>query len=353
MKIQGLYLKKNRYYWQPPQKCGLRPKPIALRTSDADEAVKKVFELQQSALLDQSANAGRMEPEIKVYLETKKSSGSHTERTRKTATVVLGNLCKHWENPMLPSITEKKIIAWREWLSKQPGRKGQLMSDSSIGGYLRILKGFLSWCYRTGRIPVHPMRDFKMGRIKRTKRQDFCSYEQRDLLLANAPSEEIDFILHIGFFAGLRFGEMLAMEPNWLFLSPDGSHGNLTVQETAFWKPKDKELRTIPLHPRLLEFFARYGVRKPFMLAPKKDEWKAPPAYRFNPKKQLAGLTRRCEMEFVTYHTLRHSFATHLAMENVPMREIAALLGDDIRVVEEHYVGFSPVAGDVISKLRS
>ena len=266
---------------------------------------------------------------------------------------MLRGISKYWNNPLLTNIDESTILKWRQWIVQQPGRKGQLMSDSSVGGYMRILKGFLSWCHRTKRIPTHPMANIKMGRIKRTKRQDFCTYEQRDALLATPPSQELDFILHIGFFAGLRFGEMLAMEKNWLFVSPDGKHGNITVQETQHWKPKDKELRTIPLHPRLLDFFERYGLRKPFMLAPHKTEWKAAPAYRFNPKKQLANHACKCGADFVTFHTLRHSFATHLAMENVPMRDIAALLGDEIRVVEEHYVGFSPVSKEIISKLRA
>ncbi len=353
MKIKGLFQKRDWFYWRPPQKDGVRPKAIALRTQAENEAVTKVFELQQKQQLQSAISKGRMELEIKAYLAAKKASGEHTERTQATSGIVLRGICKYWDNPLLSVIDEAAVLQWRNWIAQQPGRKGQLMSDSSIGGYMRILKGFLSWCHRTNRIPNHPMANIKMGRIKRTKRQDFCTYEQRDALLECPPSQELDFILHVGFFAGLRFGEMLAMEDHWLFISPDEKHGNIVVQETNHWKPKDKEIRTIPLHPRLLEFFKRYGRRKPFMLAPHKAEWKTAPAYRFNPKKQLANHAEKSRAAFVTYHTLRHSFATHLAMENVAMRDIAALLGDEIRVVEEHYVGFSPVSNDVISKLRS
>jgi len=45
--IKGLYKKRGFYYWQPPQKDGIRPKAIALRTKDYNEASKKLDEIEE------------------------------------------------------------------------------------------------------------------------------------------------------------------------------------------------------------------------------------------------------------------------------------------------------------------
>jgi hypothetical protein len=56
----------------------------------------------------------------------------------------------------------------------------------------------------------------------------------------------------LGFFAGLRDGEMLATTLDWLWISPDQNRGSITVQETpvqftngkrGVWKPKTRQCR--------------------------------------------------------------------------------------------------------------
>ena len=353
MKIKGLYQKRDWWYYQPPQKDGKRPAPIALRTKDAGEAATAAFDLQQRSSMQSVIDKDGMAEAIKIYLAEKAAARDHTLKTRSHSENTLNRLCSEWHNPKLYEISETKIKAWRADLATRQGRGGKDMSPATIDTYTRVLKGFLTWCLESNRITTHPMKAIKLGRIKRTRRQEFCTREEREKLLADPPSEHLDFIMHFGFFAGLRIGEMLAMEPDWIFISTDKKHGSITVQKTQYWQPKDKEMRTIELHPRLMSFIERYGIRSPFMLAPHKKLWKDAPAYRFNPKKQLANHVKNCEIStHVTYHTLRHSFATHLAMGGVQMVDIATLLGDELKVVEETYVGYSPVGRDVVSRLK-
>ena len=143
------------------------------------------------------------------------------------------------------------------------------------------------------------------------------------------------------------------MTPDWLWLAPDGSRGSVVVQETpiqftdgkrGLWRPKTRQCRTIPLHPRLLAFLRSYGMRRPWMLAPEKELWpdETKNAKRFDAKKALAGVAKRAGVTGLNFHILRHSFATHLAMKGVPLAEIAGLLGDSLRVTEDHYAGFCP-----------
>jgi hypothetical protein len=45
--MKGLYKKRGFYYWQAPQKDRLRPKAIALRTKDYNEALKKLDQIEK------------------------------------------------------------------------------------------------------------------------------------------------------------------------------------------------------------------------------------------------------------------------------------------------------------------
>ena len=47
-------------------------------------------------------------------------------------------------------------------------------------------------------------------------------------------------------------------------------------------------------------------------------------------------------MSHMTIHGMRRSYASNLAREGKPISEIAANLGDSIRVTEEHYLHHQP-----------
>ena len=58
--IKGLYKKRGFYYWQPPQKDGIRPKAIALRTKDYNEALKKLDEIEEGFELTEYTEVGNV-----------------------------------------------------------------------------------------------------------------------------------------------------------------------------------------------------------------------------------------------------------------------------------------------------
>jgi len=342
MKIKGLYKKRGRYYYQAPQRDGQRPKAVALQTADEAEAVQKVFLLRQDFEMFANLGKGGFRLAVGQYMAEKKRAGEHGVNTSLHSEKVLSKLVVLWGDIPLGKISADMIREWRAGLAARDGLRGRKFSEASIASYMRVLKGFLSWCVESKKIGHSPFDGIKMGRVKKTRRQEFLTIAERETLLESVPSDYLDFVLHFGFFAGLRFGEMLAMSADWVDMNETCTAGTLTVQETDFWKPKDRERRIIPLHSRLVAFVNRYGMRKPFMLMPCKADWPEAPKLRFDCKKQLKNHVRRCGIDkAVSYHTLRHSFGTHLAQSGAKMISIAQLLGDNVRVVEEHYVGFS------------
>ncbi len=63
----------------------------------------------------------------------------------------------------------------------------------------------------------------------------------------------------------------------------------------------------------------------------------------FIPIVERAGLTYGREKSGgVTFHTLRHSFASHAVMRGVDLYTVAQLLGDSLKMVEDTYAHLSP-----------
>lgn len=349
MNVRGLYEKRGWWYYQPPTVEGKRPPAVALRTKVEADAIDKVFKLFHARSLgpESKDSASAL---LNRYLEEMRTTRAHTPKTSHTTKATLSRLFESWGDPPVKAITKERVIAWRAELNERPGLVDKTMSEASINSYLRRLSGFLSWLVRNKHLREHPMEGIRLPRVKKTRRQKFCTVEQREKLLADpAAAENISFLLHFGFFAGLRFEEMLAMDETWIV---ESQHRHiLTVKATEVWKPKDQEARSIEMHPRLVRFVKNYGIRRPYMLEPDKKVWKVAPAYRFNPKKGFKAFVTDRGMPWVTYHTLRHSFATHLAQAGAPMVEIAGLLGDSLRVTEETYIGFAPSTKSVIGSI--
>ena len=363
--MKGLYLKRGWYYWQPPtpKGRGKRPRAIALKTQDIVEATTKAVELSEKVTLANLLSKHSFQDAVSRYIHWAEASGRQSLSTRKSsekALIMMGNLLG---NPPINTIDKATAQAVEtalrsgEALQTIPNGEhkgmrgtGKKRSDATVKFYMRIFKGFCTWLTNEGMVLKHPMEGMKHPTSKATRRAKFCTMKQRELLLEAPPSKEVEFMLMWGFFAGLRLGEMIAMEWDWLWI--EGDQGVLTVQETSNWKPKDRELREIPLHPRLIDFMSEWTEGdNAYVLRPDKTKWKEPPLYRYNPRHAFKSHVASLGLEWVSYHTLRHSFATHLAMKGTAMSEIAGLLGDGIEVTEKHYVAYAPSSRKSIAKL--
>ncbi len=387
-KIKGLYLKRGWYYFQPPtpkDEGAVRPSAVALGTQDFVAAVQKLDEKRHEILEWQAARRRRLEEVLPRYYRAKKGDAVFTRRQRE---MILTGFSQVLCNPRVEEIDSGMIDGWRqhvlkhgsslktgkpikktvviplsdsERISRKRTRKevvtaparGQ-RSPATVKTYTIVVKAFFNWAVEEKLIAVSPLKKMKrQTTVARTKVQDFLTEEERETALAAEAPDYMKFILHFGFLAGLRDGEMLAMTPRWIWIADEGDRGTITVQNEKIihtdgkvteWRPKVRELRTIPLHPRLLEFLKTYGIRAPWMLKPEKLLWPAETlkSKRFDASKGLTALAVRTGVRKLNYHILRHSFATHLVMKGVSLADVAGLLGDTLKVTQDHYAGYAP-----------
>lgn len=352
-KFKGLYEKRGWYYYRPPtpKGGGIRPQAVALGTRDLVSALLAMQEIGSEVTAKLDGLAGTMDEVLPRYLAAKAGDAKPTRRVRK---LVLEAFRDANHNPVMKAVDLEMIQRWRSNLAEVGGRGGMPVGLATLRSYTIVLRAFLKWAVEMKVIAKHPLP--KMERTMRvgvTRLESFLTEDQRDRVLAADCEDYLGLVLRLGFFAGMRDGEMLALNPSWIWISPDRSYGTITVRPTPIlfeggkpgvWYPKNRKSRQIPLHPRLLEFLEEYKMRSPWMIMPEKQEWPgdAKTSKRFDCKKALHGVAKRAGVKKLTFHMLRHTFATHLAMKGVALAEIAGMLGDTLSVTEKHYAGFCP-----------
>ncbi len=369
--VKGLHRKRGWFYFQPPtpKDGGVRPVAMALGTRDLVEAITLVEAKRGELEQWQAARRRTLDELLPMYYHEKREDSVKSKRQRE---MVLGSFSAVLGNPRIEEVTPERIDEWRghvrmhganpESGREEKAKNGKLKrpklvtprSDATLRTYTIVVKAFFNWAVERKWIQVSPVRRLKRQTlVVRTKVQDFLTDEEREKLLAEEMPDYLRFILMFGFFAGLRDGEMLAMKRSWIWIAKDGSGGTVTVQNQAvvcrdgkpwLWRPKKREMRTVPLHPRLIGFLEGYGMREPWMLRPDREFWPDPgtDGKRFDAHRAMAGLAKRAGVRKLNYHILRHSFGTSLVMKGVSLAEVAGLLGDTLKVTEENYAGYCP-----------
>jgi len=132
---------------------------------------------------------------------------------------------------------------------------------------------------------------------------------------------------------GCRYGELAAL----VVEDFNVDSGTLIIRTSKSGKP-----RHVVLSAEGREFFARQCLaRHPGALLFTKGDgrkWSASDQQR-----PLAAACITAQIAPITFHGLRHTYASRLAMKGVPLAVIAAQLGHaDIRMVEKHYGHLAP-----------
>jgi len=152
--------------------------------------------------------------------------------------------------------------------------------------------------------------------------------------LVNACNPDFRQLVNAALVTGCRYGELIRMRAG----DYDQAARTITVRESKSGKP-----RHVALAADGLVLFDKITVDKApadliFMRADG-NAWG--PSHQQRP---LEWASKRAKVEpEATFHILRHTYASSLAMRGVPMGVIAAQLGHaDTRMTEKHYAHLSP-----------
>jgi integrase len=204
---------------------------------------------------------------------------------------------------------------------------------STANRVLTILKAALNHARHEGKIAsddaweqVKPFRQVETARARY-----LSDDEARRLVGACRP--DFRALVAAALLTGCRFGELTALVAEDF----DADGGTLLIRTSKSGKP-----RHVALADEGRRFFAQ-ECRSKFSAAP---IFTKANGRRWSPSDQqrpLKAAYAEAELEPITFHGLRHTYASRLAMKGVPLAVIAAQLGhSDIRMVEKHYGHLAP-----------
>lgn len=263
----------------------------------------------------------------------------------------------------LDALRADEIDAFRLWLTTAGGRTGTGIRPHSAELYIERLTALFNWTRkreeraareerrvaRVLHVPVDPESVLR----EKPARERFLLRHEAAAVLEATPAAWMAAVC-LGLYAGLRAGETL-------FLSPTDVNfeaGTLFIREKtlpdgSIWKPKSKtSRREIPIAPTL-----ETALRTHLSLGRASSEWLFPSAYLagYPVSDDTLGLAigrivRDAGLVYgadtgagVTYHTLRHTFASWLVMQGVDLHTVAKLLGHtDTKMVERTYGHLAP-----------
>lgn len=211
----------------------------------------------------------------------------------------------------------------------------------TVNNILTVLNTLLRIAVEWKVIDRMPCR-IQLLRVARTQ-ADFFDFDEYSMLIeaGKAVGAEAHLVVLLGGDAGLRCGEMMALE----WTDVDFSRRQLRVQRSE-WKgkvtsPKGGQPRCIPMTARLAAALrAHKHMRGPRVVC----QMDGTPLTQKIVRNLARRSAERAGLVKQGVHILRHTFCSHLAMRGAPARAIQELAGHQDLSTTQRYMHLSPAA---------
>lgn len=255
----------------------------------------------------------------------------------------------------IDEITAERVEAFAAKLRRTPGqRKNDDGEHTMLGAkyaknILQTLRKCLRWAKKLKWLAELP--EIQMPRVDAESFR-YLEAGELDALLATAAPEPLWFAaIVICADAGLRRGELRSLK--WTDINEVTNH--VTVN-TSRWRkietsPKSRKPRSVPMTARLraaLHAIRASKLRGPYVIS--RQDGKPYGTERLG--EVMARLARVAKLTDCTWHVLRHTFCTDLAMEGTPVTTIQKLAGHASIMTTMRYMHVvSGALDEAISKL--
>jgi site-specific recombinase XerD len=211
--------------------------------------------------------------------------------------------------------------------------KSQLMISAPKGVelYFRNIKASFNKAIEWDLINNNPFQNIKFKRTQKSKPK-FLRRSELDLILSNTTSTKLKEIFIFGFYSGCRLGEIV----NLRWQNIDLTRLKILIGDEEFIT-KSARTRNIPMNNTLLQLLSsKWNLQSKEKFVFSKDS-----GYRFTKEyvsKYFKNSVRKAGLpEELHFHSLRHSFASNLAIAGIPLVSIKELLGHSSISVTEIY----------------
>lgn len=263
------------------------------------------------------------------YRNERKIAGLRSVRTVRYR---ITPLVEYFGDRQVQSITPGEIHKYKEDRLNTPTKYGGERKIATVQRELEVLRAILNYAKSEGWINHSPFERTPTPLISKadeTKRERVLSEEEEARLLAacsdDSPRGHIRGIIIAALDTGMRQGELLKLV--WSAIDLQGKI--IRIKAT---NAKNMRSRSAPVTGRLADelvklpsFSLGNSEASVFNLTKFQHSWET--------------ACRLAEIEDITFHDLRHTFATRLMGEGVSIEEISKMLGHtDIRTTFRHYL---------------
>jgi integrase/recombinase XerC len=197
------------------------------------------------------------------------------------------------------------------------------IQNRSINRKLATLRTFYKYLLRTGKITENPMASIRM--VKTTKKiphfvreSEMENLVENRIIATNFSEARDELILFLLYGTGIRLAELISLQ---------NSQVNLAAKTIRVIGKRNKE-RVIPIPGLLIDLISTYRsfctIEHPHLLLTDKGEPLYPMFVQRLVKKNLGEYS---QLEKLSPHVLRHTYATHLLNRGADLNAIKELLG--------------------------
>ena len=265
----------------------------------------------------------------KEFLEY--SSGVHSPKTQRTNSTAFKEFLRVEGNRPLHFISIREI---EHFLSVKKKEASEWTARKYYGSLASAFEKAVQWEL----IKVNPFR-----KVKKPKPPEvlplFFSENEFNTLLSCVKSRDLRELCITALLSGLRLGELLSLRWNNI----DFTSKVIQVQNSETFTTKSRKNRIVPMSEELFRMLKdrkeaiRFECDTVFHNAKGKPLKEQTISQQFKSYIRCAGLNDKLH-----FHSLRHSFATHLVKKGVPLFAIQKLLGHSTSKTTEIYSHLLP-----------
>ncbi len=192
--------------------------------------------------------------------------------------------------------------------------------------YYRTLKAAFNKAIEWNYISSNPFTKVKFPKLSKSF-PGFISEDELLIILANTPYQYLKDIFIVGFYTGLRLGELINMQWSWI----NFFQNQITVRCTDEFITKSKKERIVPMSEKVRSVLINRfnsSLHQPNEVVFYRIKGRK--LHQETISKQFKQEVRKSNLnEKIHFHSLRHSFASLLAQKGVSLYIIKELLGHE------------------------
>ena len=324
---------------------------LCLSYAEAQRDADKWFRIAVNGFQDDAPHSGpyTVKDAMADYLAAyKRKGGKALDRTQ---SAIDAHINPTLGDVPISKLTKRRVLQWHENLANAapmvrtaPGKpQKRREADDSVEGVRRrkstanriltALKAALNHAYADGKVSSdEAWRNVKAFREVDAARVRYLNDEESRRLV-NACDTDFRPMVQAALLTGCRYGEITALKVT----DYNADAGTLHIRISKSGKP-----RHVVLTDEGRGFFDTATAGKEgsalIFIRPDGEAWG-----RSHQQRPFKAACKVAKVDPLTFHELRHSYASRLVMNGAPLAVIAAQLGhSDTRMVEKHYGHLCP-----------